>query len=158
QVDFNNGGNFRGSVRGVREKASQQYVETDLNISDSDGCLWPNQLLPDVSSSEAPPCGTFIFPDQLGGNRVFNPIGIPEDSLPITANFNGRYISIGMPAAMASNFANPNGWTMKTIESSGDYDSNAAITALRFDGHYDFKHGLHLDFGVRNSIHTANND
>ena len=156
QVDFNNGGSFRGSVRGVRETASQQFLETDLNISDSDGCLWPNQLMPGVDPGSVP-CGTFIFPAQLGGNRVFNPIGIPEDSLPITANFNGRYISIGMPAAMAGNFANPNGWTMKTIESGGDYDSNAAITALRFDGHYDLQHGLHLDFGVRNSVHTASN-
>jgi TonB-dependent receptor len=157
ELNFDNGGNFRGSVRGVRETASQAYVETDLNISDSDGCLWPNQLLPDVSSSEAPPCGTFIYPAQLGGNRVFNPIGIPEDSEPITANFSGRYITIGMPASMASNFANPNGWAFKTIESSGDYSDDAAITALRFDGHYDLQHGFHLDFGVRNSIHTANN-
>ena len=41
QVDFDNGGDFKGSVRGVRETASQAYIETDLNISDSDGCLWP---------------------------------------------------------------------------------------------------------------------
>jgi TonB-dependent receptor len=156
QVDFDNGGNFRGTLRGVRETASQDYLETDLNISDSDGCLWPNQLMPGVDPGSVP-CGTFIYPAQLGGNRVFNPIGIPEDSDPITANFNGRYITIGMPASMAGNFANPNGWTFKTIESSGDYDSDAAITALRFDGHYDLHHGLHLDFGVRNSIHTANN-
>ena len=58
---------------------------------------------------------------------------------------------------MATNFANPNGWTFKTIESSGDYSDDAGITALRFDGHYDLQHGFHLDFGVRNSIHTANN-
>ena len=93
EIDFDNGGNFKGSLRGIRETASQAYIETDLNISDSDGCLWPNQLMPDVSSSEAPPCGTFIYPSQLGGNRVFNPIGIPEDSVPIVANFTGRNTS-----------------------------------------------------------------
>jgi TonB-dependent receptor len=151
QVDFNNGGNFRGSVRAIRETANQAYVETDLNISDSDGCLWPD-------NTATVPCNTFVYPAQLGGNRVFNPIGIPEDSEPIVANFNGRYITIGMPASMAANFANPNGWAFKTIESSGDYSSDAAITALRFDGHYDLRHGLHLDFGVRNSIHTAENN
>jgi TonB-dependent receptor len=157
QVDFNNGGNFRGTLRGVRETANQSYVETDLNISDSDGCLWPNQLLPGVSSNEAPPCNTFIYPSQLGGNRVFNPIGIPEDSEPIIANFTGRNIAISMPAAMAANFANPNGWSFKTIESAGNTNAEAAITALRFDGHYDLHHGVHIDFGLRNSIHTANN-
>ncbi len=156
QVDFDNGGNFKGTLRGVRETASQDFVETDLNISDSDGCLWPNELMAGVDPSSVP-CGTYIYPAQLGGNRVFNPIGIPEDSEPITANFTGRYITIGMPASMAANFANPNGWTFKTIESSGDYDSDAAITALRFDGHYDLHHGIHLDFGLRNSIHTADN-
>ena len=158
EIKFDNGGDFKGSLRGVRETASQAYMETDLNISDSDGCLWPNQLMPDVSSSEAPSCGTFIYPSQLGGNRVFNPIGIPEDSEPIIANFTGKYLTVGLPASMAANFANPNGWTFKTIESSGDdYSADAGITALRFDGHYDLHHGVHLDFGVRNSIHTANN-
>lgn len=156
QVDFNNGGDFRGTLRGVRETASQDYIETDLNISDSNGCLWPNELMPGVDPNSVP-CGTFIYPAQLGGNRVFNPIGIPEDSEPITANMTGRYITIGMPASMAANFANPAGWTFKTIESSGDYDSEAAVTALRFDGHYDLHHGFHLDFGLRNSVHTANN-
>ena len=157
EVDFNNGGSFRGSLRGVRETARQSYIETDLNISDSDGCLWPNQLMPGVDPNSVP-CGTFIYPAQLGGNRVFNPIGLPQDSLPIVANFTGRYLTVGMPASMASNFANPYGWSFKTIESSSDYNADAAITALRFDGHYDLRHGLHLDFGVRNSIHTANND
>ena len=156
QVDFNNGGDFKGTLRAVRETASQEFVETDLNISDSDGCLWPNQLMPGVDPSSVP-CGTFIYPAQLGGNRVFNPIGIPEDAVPITANFTGRYITIGMPASMAGNFASPNGWSFKTIESSADYNDDAAITALRFDGHYDLHHGIHLDFGVRNSIHTADN-
>ena len=152
EIHFDNGGDFRGSVRGVRETANQAYIETDLNISDSNGCLWPNELNPGVSL----PCGTFVYPAQLGGDRVFNPIGIEPDSLPITANFTGRYIGFGLSPQMAANFANPNGWTFKTLESSGDdYSSNAAITALRFDGHYDLHHGLHLDFGVRNSIHTA---
>ena len=44
-----------------------------------------------------------------------------------------------MPASLAADFANPNAWTMKTLESSDDYDRNTAITALRFDGHYEFR-------------------
>ena len=91
----------------MRETASQAYMETDLNISDSDGCLWPNQLMPDVSSSEAPPCGTFIYPSQLGGNRVFNPIGIPEDSEPIIANFTGQYLTVSMPVIDGRQFRQP---------------------------------------------------
>ncbi len=82
QLDFDNGGPFKGSVRGIRETAKQEYIETDINISDSDGCLWadPNSSLP---------CGTFVYPTQLGGPRVFNANGIPQNTVPITANFTG---------------------------------------------------------------------
>ncbi len=154
QIDFNNGGNFRGSLRGIRETASQSYLETDMEIADSDGCLWPNQLNAGVSL----PCGTFVYPSQLGGDRVFNPLGLPEDADPIIANLTGRYLTVTTPPSVAANLANPNAWSFKTIESSGDdTTASAAITALRFDGHYDLRHGFHLDFGVRNSIHTANN-
>jgi TonB-dependent receptor len=151
QLDFDNGGPFKAGVRGIRDTAQQEYIETDINISDSDGCLWadPNSALP---------CGTFVYPAQLGGNRVFNPNGIPQNTLPITADFRGRNLQIGMPAALASAFANPNGWSMKTLESNDDYNRSTALTALRFDGHYNFNEGFRLDFGVRNSIRSARND
>ena len=151
QLDFNNGGPFRAGVRGIRETARQSYIETDTNISNSDGCLWadPNSALP---------CGTFVYPAELGGNRIFNANGIPQNTLPLTADFRGRDLAITMPAALSSALANPNGWTMKTLESTDDYERRTAITALRFDGHYDVSDGFHLDFGVRNSIRSANND
>ncbi|MFO1468368.1 MAG: TonB-dependent receptor [Steroidobacteraceae bacterium] len=151
QLDYDEGGPFKASLRGIRETAHQEYIETDVNISDSDGCLWadPNSSLP---------CGTFNFPSQLGGPRVFNANGIPQNTVPITASFGGRNLQIGMPAALASAFANPNGWTMKTLESNDDYNRRTGITALRFDGHYEFSERWHLNFGVRNSLRSASND
>ena len=151
QVDFDNGGPFKGSVRGIRETAEQEFIETDINISDSDGCLWadPNTTLP---------CGTFVYPAQLGGDRVFNANGIPQNTVPIIANTSGRSLSITMPSSLANAFANPNGWTMKTLESNDDYNRNTGITALRFDGHYTFSDTFHLNFGIRNSIRSASND
>lgn len=156
QVDFDNGGPFTGSVRGIRDTARQSNVETDINISDSDGGLWPNVLMPGVPDDAVPP-GTFIYPDQLGGNRVFNANGVPQNTVPIIANLGGRYLTVSMPASLASQFANPGGWTMKTLESSGDYDRKVGLNALRFDGHYDFGDGIRLDFGARNSIRHADN-
>jgi TonB-dependent receptor len=150
QLDFDNGGPFKGGLRGIRETARQDYIETDINISDSDGCLWadPNSSLP---------CGTFNYPTQLGGPRVFNANGIPQNTVPITANFTGRNLTIGMPASLAAHFANPNAWTMKTLESGEDYNRDTALTALRFDGHYLFSDAFHLNFGVRNSIRSGSN-
>ncbi|MCP1376231.1 TonB-dependent receptor [Dyella lutea] len=156
QVDFDNGGPFTGSVRGIRDTASQSNIETDINISNSDGGLWPNVLMPGVPDGAVPP-GTFIFPDQLGGNRVFNANGMPQNTVPIVANLGGRYLTISMPSSLSSQLADPNGWTMKTLESSGDYDRSVGLSALRFDGHYDFDDGIRLDFGARNSIRSADN-
>lgn len=153
QLDYDNGGAFTASVRGIHDTAFQSNVETDLNISDSDGALWPNVLNDGVNV----PDGTFIYPSQLGGNRVFNANGVAQNTVPIIANFGGRDLTIGMPASLAADFANPNGWTMKTLESSGDYNRQVDLNALRFDGKYDFQDGFRLEFGVRNSIRSADN-
>lgn len=157
QLDYDDGGPFTGSVRGIHDTASQSNQETDINVSDSDGALWPNVLMPGVPDSAVPP-GTFVYPAQLGGNRVFNANGVPQNTVPIIANFTGRYITVSMPPSLAADFANPAGWTMKTLESSGDYNRQVALNALRFDGQYDFQDGFKLEFGVRNSIRNASNN
>jgi TonB-dependent receptor len=151
QLDFNNGGPFKGSVRGIYEKAHQSNIETDINISDSDGCLW-------ADASTNLPCGTFVYPAQLGGNRVFNASGIPQNTVPIVANFTGRNLTVTMPASLASDFANRNGWTMKTLEANDNYDRRTSLGALRFDGRYDFNDAFRLKFGVRNGIRSGEND
>jgi len=156
QLDYDNGGPFTASVRGIRDTASQSFQESDVNISDSDGALWPNVLMDGVDPNSVPP-GTMVYPAQLGGNRVFNANGIAQNTIPIIANFNGRYIKVDVPPSLASNFANPADWTMKTLESSGDYNRQVALNALRFDGKYDFQDGFKLEFGVRNSIRSADN-
>src|SRR5205823_11941924 len=92
-----------------------------------------------------------------GGNRVFNANGIPQNTIPIIADFSNRNVGVSLPPTLANHFADPNGWAMKTLESSGDYDRKTAISALRFDGHYDFGSNFKLDFGLRNSIRSANN-
>ena len=153
QLEYDNGGPFTASLRGIRDTAHQLNVETDINISDSDGALWPNVLKDGVPDDAVPP-GTMIYP---GGNRVFNANGIPQNTIPIVADFTNRNIGVNLPSILANHFADPNGWSMKTLESSGDYDRKTGISALRFDGHYDFGGNLKLDFGLRNSIRSADN-
>ena len=156
QLDFDNGGPFTGSVRGIHDTARQSNTETDLNISNSNGELWGNVLKDGVPDDAVPP-GTYIYPDELGGNRVFNPNGLVQNTVPIVADLRGRYLSVSMPSSLANQFADPNGWTMKTLESAGDYDRKVALNIFRFDGHYDFGNGFRLDFGARNSIRHADN-
>jgi len=151
QFDYDNSGPFKGSVRVIHETASKLWIETDTNISNSNGCLWAD---PTVTTL---PCGTFVYPTQLGGNRVFNANGVAPDSQPIVANFTGRNLQIGLPASLAANFADPNGWAMKTLESSDDYNRSTTVNVLRLDGHYDVMPGLKLDFGLRDSDRKAEN-
>jgi len=151
QLDFNNGGPFRAGIRGIRETAHQQYIETDTNISDGDGCMW-------ADPSSALPCGTYAYPAELGGNRVFNPNGIPQNTMPVTADFRGRNLTVSMPPELAATLASRDGWAFKTLESADDYDRRVGITAIRFDGHYDVSDGFHVNFGVRNGIRAAHND
>ncbi len=156
QIGFDNGGPFTASLRGIRDTAHQLNIETDLNISDSDGGLWPNALMPGVPDDAVPP-GVYIYPEQLGGNRVFNPGGVPQNTLPITADFRNRSLGVSMSDTLASHLADPNGWALKTLESGDNYDRSVGLTALRFDGHYDFNNGIRFDFGVRNSLRNASN-
>lgn len=156
QLDYDDGGPFTASLRGIRDTAQQSNIETDINVSNSDGSLWPN-VLKDGVADDAVPDGTYVYPDQLGGNRVFNANGMPQNSVPVIADFTGRYIRVDMPASLAQSFADPYGWTMKTLESSGNYRRSVGLTAFRFDGHYDFGDGFKLDFGVRDGIRSASN-
>jgi TonB-dependent receptor len=156
QLDFDDGGPFTASIRGIHDTAKQSNVETDVNISNSDGGLWSNVLKDGVDENSVPP-GTYIFPEQLGGNRVFNANGLAQNTVPVVANLAGRYLTVSLPSQLSNQFADPNGWTMKTLESAGDYDRKVALNVLRLDGHYDFDDGIKLDFGVRNSIRHADN-
>lgn len=157
QVDFDNGGPFTGTLRGIRDTAHQLRFETDLNTSDSDGTQWPN-LTVDGNPVTSVPSGTYIYPSQLGGDRVFNPNGVPPNTIPIIADFRNRNLGVSMPSGLAANFANSNDWSFKTLEEDGgNYDRSVGLSALRFDGHYDFDNGIKLDFGVRNSIRNASN-
>jgi TonB-dependent receptor len=151
QLDYDNGGKFTGGMRAVRETARQEYIETDTNISNADGCQWGDDRT-------GLPCGTFVYPAELGGDRVFNPNGIPQNTVPMTVDFRGRNMLVSMPASLASAFADSNSWAFKTLESADDYERQTAITALRFDGHYKFNDRFKLDFGVRDSLRTADNN
>ena len=56
QLDFDNGGPFTGERARHPRNGRQEYIETDINISNSDGCLWadPNRLYPAGPSSIQP--------------------------------------------------------------------------------------------------------
>jgi TonB-dependent receptor len=151
KLNFDNGNGFTAALRGVHDSATQQYLETDLNITNSDGAQWQND-----PENAAPP-GTYIYPEQLGGNQVFNPNGVPQNTVPIIADFTNRDLTVTLPPSLQSQFASSTGWAFKTIESTGNYNRQVGLSALSLDGNWDASDNVKFDFGVRNSIRNARN-
>src|SRR5699024_10102185 len=67
ELHFDNGGAFTGNLRFINASAHQKFMSSYVQFTDADGTQWPN----DPVNAVAP--GTFIYPDSLGVNRVFNP-------------------------------------------------------------------------------------
>lgn len=156
QLNYDNGGPFTGSVRGLRGAASKRLVESYVQFSLSDGTQWPNDPY-----NAAPP-GTYIYPDALGGNRVFNPNGLAPNSVPIVYDMRGTDMSVTLPPGIQDFLNDPDNYALKSISSDNNYTRKTGMTVFRADGHYDFGSvsfldDFKLDFGVRNSIRTASN-
>jgi TonB-dependent receptor len=152
ELNYDNGGNLTGTLRGVYAHAAQTLVQSYVQFSDSDGSAWPN------SPANAAPPGTFIYPADLGGNRVFNPAGFVPNTLPIIVDTRGAHLSFSLPQSLQNFLANENNYSLKTISSEGNYDRDSTMDVLRADGHYKFDDSaLKLDFGVRRGERSAEN-
>lgn len=155
-LNYDNGGPFTGDVRAVNASAHQLRIESYVQFTDSDGSQWPNDPY------DAAPTGTYIYPSDLGGNRVFNPNGLAPNSVPVIYDMRGTHMNVQLPAGMQSFLDNPDNYTLKTISSDNNYDRRTNMNVLRADGHYDFDNlmflnDFKLDFGLRNSIRSASN-
>lgn len=149
ELNYDNGGPFTGSVRGISAGAHELLMQSYVQFSDANGTQWGN----DPANAAAP--GTYIYP---GGNRVFNPNGFAPNTVPVTVDMRGNHLGISMPAQLQSFLANPNNYALKTVSSEGNHVRSANMHVLRADGHYTFyDSGIKLDFGLRNSIRTASN-
>ncbi|MEY2149955.1 TonB-dependent receptor [Rhodanobacter sp. 115] len=151
QLNYDNGGPFTGSVRGITSSAHELLMQSYVQFSDADGTAWPN----DPADAAAP--GTYIYPADLGGNRVFNANGFAPNTVPVIVDMRGSNMKVQLPSNLQSFLSDPDNYALKTISSEGNHERRAKMNILRADGHYDFDDGFKLDFGVRNSIRTASN-
>lgn len=155
-LDYDNGGPFTASVRGVNGTASQVILGTYMQFTDADGTAWPNSPRDPVKAAP----GMYVTPD---GFVPFNPNGVAPNSIPVTYDMRGTIPSVSLPPELAALLADPNNYRVKGVVSDGNSVMGTAQHIVRADGHYNFNSGLGpfdsftLDFGVRNSIRTANN-
>ena len=152
ELHYDNGGNFTGNLRALYGHAHQELVQSYVQFTDSDGTAWPN------SPANAAPPGTYIYPADLGGNRVFNPAGLAPNTVPIIVDMRGDHLAFTLPPSLQSFLANENDYVLKTMSSEGNYDRDSAMTILRADLHYKFNDsGFKLDFGARHGERSAEN-
>jgi len=96
------------------------------------------------------PPTVFVYPADLGGNRVFNPNGFVPNTLPVTVNMLGDRMSVTVPASLRSFLATENNYVLKTVSSENNDVEGADMTVLRADGHYKFGDSpFKIDFGLR---------
>lgn len=156
QLDYDHGGAFTGEVRGIYATASSLHMESYLQYAISDGAIWQNDPVGALPPPVPPATYAYVVP---GGSRVFNPYGFAANTIPANIDFRGDHLGIGLPSNLLTTLTNPNAYALKTVTSEGDYDRSADMKVLRADGHYKFAdHGLKLDFGLRLSNRSADNE
>ena len=149
ELRYDNGGNFTAALRGIYAKAAQLHMSEYVQFAVSDGTLWPNDPL------DAAPPGTFVYP---GGNRVFDPLGFAPNRHGAIIDMTGDHLNISMPSDISALLSNANAYSLKTMASENNFDRNATLGGIRFDGHYLFgDSNFRLDFGLRHATRSASN-
>lgn len=149
QLDYDNGGNFTGRLRAIYGNAQQRLMQSYLQFADSNGSAWTD------STATVPPT-VFVYPADLGGNRVFNPNGFAPNTVPVTVDMVGNEMSVSVPSNLKAFLATENDYALKTTSSENNDLESAGMTVLRADGHYKFDDSpFKLDFGLRDSNRSS---
>jgi iron complex outermembrane receptor protein len=144
ELKYDNGGKFTGSVRGIYGKAHQDYDQSYLQFSLSDGSQWQ-------------PGGVGHYPASLGGDRVFNAGGYKVNtlagaaSLPAKVDYTGSKPVFTLPSQLLTELGDINSYALKTVSSEGNYRRDGDLKVVRADGKYDFNDNFKLSAGARYS-------
>lgn len=149
KLDFDNGGPLTGSFEFDTSTAHQSFSDTDIQFSTNNGTLWPN------SPVTAAPPGVFVYPD---GNRVFNPNGFVPDTVPMTFDYTNG-LAFSTTPEQTARLQSEAGYALKGLQDNSDnYDRRASLNVVQVNGQYVFNDSLKLEFGIRNSVRSANNN
>ena len=144
QLKYDNGGRLKLNLRGIYGKAFQDYDQSYVQFSPSNGQQW-----------EAGGIGR--YPASVGGNRPFNPGGYTVDtlagvnSLHSIVNFSGNQPVFTLPSQLTAELSNPANYALKTISSEGNYREKGDLKVIRADGSYRANDHINFEFGGRYS-------
>ena len=152
QLDYDNGGNFTASLRGIYADASERLMNSYVQFTQADGAIWNSQ------GGAYSGTTTYHLPASAGGDRIFNAKGYVENSTSAIIDMRGDHLKITMPDNVLASINSKDAWALKTVSSENNYDRNSNMTVLRGDAHYQFgETGFRLDGGFRFSRRNAEN-
>ena len=144
ELKFDNGGPFKASVRGVYGKAFQNYDQSYVQYSLSNGTQWQAG-------------GIGHYPTSLGGDRVFNSAGYAVNtiagsaSLPLRVDFSGSQPTFTLPAQLSTLLGDINNYALKTTTSLVNYRRTGDLKVLRADASYKANDAVSVEIGGRYS-------
>lgn len=154
QLDYDNGGKFTGSIRGIYGTAVKHSINVYVDQEMSNGSNWLNAG--DYSTSAAHPaagCNYYPTSDYAAGYACLNPNGYAGSPV-----VNVTYGSTQMWGNLPSFVTDENSYAIGTFSSESNYDQYANLRAIRGDGKYKFNDQFALEAGFRFSGREARND
>ncbi len=150
ELKYDNGGRFKATLRGIYGKAYQNYDQSYLQYSLSNGAQWQ-------------PGGVGHYPASLGGDRVFNAGGYAVNtiagsaSLPAVVDFSGNNPVFTLPSQLTSALGNIANYALKTTSSEGNYRRNGDLKLIRGDVSYEANDSVSFEAGGRYSERSTDN-
>lgn len=145
ELKFDDGGPLKLSVRGIYGKARQNYDQSYVQFSPSNGLQWQ-------------PNGVGHYPT---GDRQFNSGGYTVDtlaglnSLQSVVDFSGNQPVFTLPAQLTSELGNKDMYALKTLSSENNYRQRGSLKVVRADGSYKANDALTFEFGGRYSDRSS---
>lgn len=150
ELKYDNGGKLKASLRGIYGKAFQNYDQSYLQFSLSNGTQWQAG-------------GIGHYPASLGGDRAFNPNGYAVNtvagaaSLPAQVNFTGNNPTFTLPTQLTALLGDINNYALKTTSSEGNYRRKGDLKLIRGDVSYEASDAITFEAGARYSERSTDN-
>ncbi|KZN55110.1 TonB-denpendent receptor [Pseudoalteromonas luteoviolacea CPMOR-2] len=144
ELEFKGDGNFSGKARFITAEAERSHTE---NVAQG---YMTNGLAHSLKRNDG------------SGPTAVNPGGYGPDPIPMRLNFNGKHPTLTVPGQVQGEVfgSNIDRYAIVSTYSENNYDEDASLDILRFDGEYQFDLG-HLEkmtFGVRASQRDVTRD
>ncbi len=136
QLDWDNGGNLKATVRGVYGKASRKSDQSYTQFSLTNGTQWAYS-------------GVGNYPAALGGDVRFNPTGYAPYSQQATVDYSSGAPVFTFPQAFLTQTQDLGRYGLKTISSENNVYQDGDMYAFRGDAEWSPSEQFSLKVGGR---------